>query len=77
MAVRTFIEAWSLSFSEFEFIQTYGHATRVWVALQLRHFREQGFFLMAAADVPQEALTYITGQMGTKGSAPAECRMTP
>ena len=65
MAVRTFIEAWSLSFSEFEFIQTYGHATRVWVALQLRHFREQGFFLMAAADVPQEALTYIAGQMGT------------
>ena len=66
MAGRTFIEAWSLSFSDFEFIRTYSHATRVWGALQLRHFREQGFFLTAADDVPQEALTYIAEQMGAK-----------
>ena len=34
MAGRTFIEAWSLSFSDFEFIQTCTHATRVAMLLQ-------------------------------------------
>jgi len=48
------------------FIQTSRHATCIWGALLLRHFREQGFFLTAADDVPQEALTYIAKQMGAK-----------
>jgi TnpA family transposase len=64
LADRSFLEAWSLSFSEFEFVQNYGQTTRGWVAAQLRFFLENGFFPQSSAAVVPDALAYIADQVG-------------
>ena len=53
---QDFIAAWSLSFSELEFVHGYRHAMRVGIAVQLLHFRSHGYFLTSLDEVPSDAV---------------------
>lgn len=61
---QDFIAAWSLSFSELEFVHGYRHAMRVGIAVQLLHFRSHGYFLTSLDEVPSDAVEYVADQAG-------------
>ena len=64
MTDRSFLEIWSLSFSDFEFLDTYHQGSRVWVGVQLLYFRDHGHFLEDLSDLPPDARTYVGDQLG-------------
>ncbi len=55
---------WSLSFADIEFVNAKPAATRLGLAAQLKFFAAYGFFATAAADIPDEAVTYLAEQLG-------------
>lgn len=68
---QNFIMAWSLSFSELEFVHGYRHATRIGIAVQLLHFRHHGYFPTSLDEVSSDAVEYVADQVGEcVGSAP-------
>lgn len=66
MSERTFIEIWSLSHSDFDFVFSCKRETRVWIAFHLRHFLEHGYFVAVLDDLPEDALAYIAEQVGAE-----------
>jgi len=68
MTDRSFLEIWSLSFSDFEFLDTYHQGSRVWVGVQLLYFRDHGHFLEDLPDLPPDARTYVGDQLGLAGT---------
>ncbi|RWK27976.1 Tn3 family transposase [Mesorhizobium sp.] len=59
---------WSLSFADLEFVNAKLTATRLGLAAQLKFFAAYGFFAIAAADIPDEAVTYLAEQLGVSNS---------
>jgi TnpA family transposase len=55
---------WSLSFVDMEFVSAKPTATRLGLAAQLKFFAAYGFFATAAADIPDEAVSYLSEQLG-------------
>ena len=51
--------AWSLSFSDIEFVSTKPLVARVGIAVQLKFFAAHGFFAEAADGVPDDAIGYV------------------
>ena len=70
MSDRAFLEIWSLSYSDFEFLETYHQGSRVWVGVQLLYFRDHGHFTRDLADIPDDAQTYVGDQLGLDSAAP-------
>lgn len=60
--------AWSLSFSDIEFVNTKPLVARVGVAVQLKFFTAQGFFADTADNVPDDAVGYVVEQLGVGGA---------
>ncbi|EFO31876.1 transposase [Roseibium sp. TrichSKD4] len=58
------ISAWSLSFSDLEFVHGYRHQTRIGVAAQLLFFRCHGYFPSTLAEIAQDAIDYVCDQTG-------------
>ncbi|HDZ73785.1 MAG TPA: DUF4158 domain-containing protein [Aurantimonas coralicida] len=56
--------AWSLSFSDIEFVSTKPLVARVGIAVQLKFFAAHGFFAEAADGVPDDAIGYVVEQLG-------------
>ncbi len=68
---QNFITAWSLSFSELEFVHGYRHATRIGIAVQLLQFRHHGYFTTSLDEVSSDAVEYVADQVGEcVGSSP-------
>ena len=61
---QEFLAAWSMSFSDLEFVHGYRHAMRIGITAQLLHFRSHGYFLTSLDDVPSDALEYVADQIG-------------
>ncbi len=70
MSDRAFLEIWSLSFSDFEFLETYHQGSRVWVGVQLLYFRDHGYFTKDMTELPCDAQTYVEDQLGLGRAAP-------
>ncbi|MEY8099329.1 hypothetical protein AB9F29_18190 [Falsihalocynthiibacter sp. S25ZX9] len=64
MSVRALLEIWSLSFSDFEFLETYHQGSRIWIGGQLLYFRNHGHFTRDLANIPDDAQTYVGDQLG-------------
>jgi len=74
MSDRAFLEIWSLSFSDFEFLGTYHQGSRVLVGIQLLYFRDHAYFSRNLADIPDDAQIYVGDQLGLDGATP--CRVS-
>ena len=61
---QNFLAAWSLSFSELEFVSGYRHAMRIGIAVQMLHFRSHGYFPTSLDEVPSDASEYVADQVG-------------
>lgn len=61
---QNIITAWSLSFSELEFVHGYRHAMRIGIAVQLLHFRSHGHFPTSLNEISSDAVEYVTDQVG-------------
>ena len=70
MSDRLFIESWSFSYPEFEFLQGYSKGMRIWVGAQLRYFKEHAYFPTLIDEVSDEALIYVAEQIGIKVPIP-------
>jgi hypothetical protein len=70
MSDRVFLEIWSLSFSDFEFLETYHQGSRAWVGVQLLYFRDHGHFAGELDDIPDDARNYVGDQLGLDGAMP-------
>ena len=70
MSDRIFLEIWSLSFSDFEFLETYHQGSRAWVGVQLLYFRDHGHFAGELDDIPDDARNYVGDQLGLDGAMP-------
>jgi len=70
MSDRTLLEIWSLSFSDFEFLETYHQGSQVWVGVQLLYFRDCGHFTKDMTELPSDAQTYVGDQLGLDSAAP-------
>lgn len=70
MSDRAFLEIWSLSFSDFEFLETYHQGSRVWIGVQLLYFRDHGHFAGELNDIPDDARNYVGDQLGLDGAMP-------
>ena len=57
-------KGWSLSFVDTEFVNAKPTATRLGLAAQLKFFAAYGFFATAVADIPDEAVSYLSEQLG-------------
>jgi len=55
---------WSLSFADIDFVNGKPDATRLGLAVQLKFFSTHGFFIAAAADAREEAVSYLAEQLG-------------
>ena len=63
MTERSFIEIWSLRFDEIAWARGFNRAGRVWVAFQLRFFRQHGRFPSRGGDLDEESLRYLAEQL--------------
>ena len=70
MSDRAFLEIWSLSFSDFGFLETYHQGSRAWVGVQLLYFRDHGHFAGELDDIPDDARNYVGDQLGLDSAAP-------
>jgi hypothetical protein len=61
---QNILAAWSLSFSELEFVHGYRHAMRIGIAVQLLHFRSHGYFSTSLGEVSSDAVEYVADQVG-------------
>jgi len=61
---QNILAAWSLSFSELEFVHGYRHAMRIGIAVQLLHFRSHGTFPHRWVKYLQDAVEYVADQVG-------------
>jgi len=55
---------WSLSFADIDFVNGKPDATRLGLAVQLKFFSTHGFFIAAAADAREEAVSCLAEQLG-------------
>ena len=63
MPEDSFATVWGLSYSDFEFLSSFGKRSRVMIGYQLLHFRQHGNF-PCEDDLILEALKYISDQVG-------------
>ena len=70
MPDRAFLEIWSLSFSDFEFLEAYHQGSRVWIGVQLLYIRDHGHFTKDMTELPSDAQTYVGDQLGLDSAAP-------
>jgi hypothetical protein len=59
-----FVDQWSLSFADIDFINSKPAATRLGLAAQLKFFSARGFFADDGTLVPHDAAEYLAEQIG-------------
>lgn len=64
LAEQSFIEQWSLTFDDLEFVNGYRKTMRIWVAIQLKFFCLYGYFPTDHSDIIIDCTAYLAGQMG-------------
>ena len=55
---------WSLSFADIDFVNTKPTGSRLGLASQLKFFAAHGYFATAAAEISEEAVSYLADQLG-------------
>lgn len=55
---------WSLSFADIGFAKAKSAGSRLGLAVQLKFFAAYGYFATAAAEAPDEAVSYLAEQLG-------------
>ncbi|BCG97182.1 MULTISPECIES: DUF4158 domain-containing protein [unclassified Mesorhizobium] len=56
--------AWSLSFADIDFLKVKAAGSRLGLAVQLKFFAANGYFTTAAAEAPDDAVSYLAEQLG-------------
>ncbi|TGV18160.1 Tn3 family transposase, partial [Mesorhizobium sp. M4B.F.Ca.ET.143.01.1.1] len=68
MGLRVSLEvltgAWSLSFADIDFLNVKAAGSRLGLAVQLKFFAANGYFATAAAEAPDDAVSYLAEQLG-------------
>jgi hypothetical protein len=65
-----FVDQWSLSFADIDFINSKPAATRLGLVAQLKFFSARGFFAEDGTLVPHDAADYLAEQIGVRADDP-------
>ncbi|UVK48576.1 DUF4158 domain-containing protein (plasmid) [Mesorhizobium sp. AR07] len=70
MGLRVSLEVltgqWSLSFADIDFLNVKPAGSRLGLAVQLKFFAAYGYFATAAAEAPDEAVSYLAERLGVR-----------